>query len=191
MAIWRGVSLPSDAHPAISEWLNGIARHRGEPRAAAVWKGKPQSASDRCQVALGLALTPDALTLPLGFIAPLLPGAFPNTPLQVSVPERQDVGFGVCQTIAPAKSEPRIVAGGPLSDDVIKCRLRPVRRGDYAVPVSGAQLAQIRQTFKRGVCDFSRPGVGEVRRSMIWPSIGGARLKPLHQLRWTAVRSAG
>jgi hypothetical protein len=190
-AIWRGVSLPSDAHPAIADWLAGIARHQREPRAAAVWKGKPRSASDRCTVAAGAALGPDALTLPLGFIVPLLPGAFPSVPVGASIPERQDVGFSVCQTIAPAMSEPRIVAGGPLSDDVLKCRLRPVRRGDYAAPVSGAELAQIRRIFRTGVCDWSRPGVGEVRRSMVWPSIGGTNLHPPRPLRWVAARTTG
>ena len=141
-------------------------------------------------MAAGVALGPDALTLPLGFIAPLLPGAFPSVPVGASIPERQDVGFGVCQTIAPAKSEPRIVAGGPFSDDVLKCRLRPVRRGDYAVPVSTLarpDQADLPRRRLRLVEARGRRGAPQ----QIWPSIGGSRLQRPHPLRWVAARSTG
>ena len=54
---------------------------------------------------------------------------------------------------------PRIAAGGPLSSDVVKCRLKPLARSDYAASFSDAQWATLQATFPTGVCDYSQPGV--------------------------------
>ena len=193
-SIWRGVSLPSDAQPVIDSWLDALDRTGDRGDAAAVARAKPANAGDRCIVAAGASLdTPDALTLPGGLLVQLFPGLFPgvSVPLQVNLPERQDKDVGFCQNIAPAKAGTRIVAGGPLSDDVIKCRLKPVDMGDYKVGFSAAEQAELRRIFPSGVCDYSKPGVGDVKRSMLFASLGGERLERPHELRWTAARSTG
>ncbi|HEY0447827.1 DUF6351 family protein [Actinophytocola sp.] len=44
---------------------------------------------------------------------------------------------------------------------MLKCRLRPLDLGDYPVRFTAAQQAQLRAAFPGGVCDYSRPGVGQ------------------------------
>lgn len=60
-------------------------------------------------------------------------------------------------------STPRIEAGGPLTDDVIACELRAFDRSQDLgpVPFTEAQLAALEGVFSAGVCDFTRPGVGQ------------------------------
>jgi hypothetical protein len=70
----------------------------------------------------------------------------------------------VCDTDARLKphTSPRQVAGGPLAENILKCQLRPLDRADYApVGVSDAQFARLQAVFTDGVCDFSKPGVGQ------------------------------
>ena len=56
---------------------------------------------------------------------------------------------------------PRTVAGGGHPDDVNKCALKPLRREDEPKALSNAQWAQLQAIFPHGVCDWSRPGVGQ------------------------------
>lgn len=70
-------------------------------------------------------------------------------------------GETVCNRAYPAFSFPRHVAGGPLAADVLKCVLRPVRDEDYPM-FSSADRARLREIFPTGVCDFDRPGLGQV-----------------------------
>jgi hypothetical protein len=57
-------------------------------------------------------------------------------------------------------SSPRQVAGGPLSEDILKCRLKPLDPVDYApVSFTPEQWARLRATFADGVCDWSKRGV--------------------------------
>jgi hypothetical protein len=59
-------------------------------------------------------------------------------------------------------SSPRQVAGGQLTEDVLKCQLRPINRVDYnPVTLSDAQFARLQAVFPDGVCDFTKPGVGQ------------------------------
>ena len=66
---------------------------------------------------------------------------------------------------------PRIAAGGPLSQDVMKCQLKPLARTDYGVTeFSEAQWAQLQATFATGVCDYSKPGVSQQKPKARWLS---------------------
>jgi hypothetical protein len=67
-----------------------------------------------------------------------------------------------CNALYPIHSEPRLVAGAPLSNDVMKCQLKPINTADYKAPFSEAQLTRLRAIFPAGVCDFSKPGVHQV-----------------------------
>ncbi len=59
-------------------------------------------------------------------------------------------------------ASPRQVAGGPLSEDILKCQLKAIDPGDYApVVLSPAQMTRLQTAFPDGVCDWSRPGVGQ------------------------------
>ena len=63
--------------------------------------------------------------------------------------------------LSPSLS-PRQVAGGPRAENVLKCQLKPLLRADYAAGTfSDAQWARLQAAFSSGVCDWSRPGVGQ------------------------------
>ena len=57
-------------------------------------------------------------------------------------------------------SEPRIEAGAPVTNDVMKCQLKPVDFSAYAVKFSSSQQSRMKKIFPGGVCDWSKPSVG-------------------------------
>jgi hypothetical protein len=62
----------------------------------------------------------------------------------------------------PKHSSPRQVAGGPLAENILKCQLKPLNPADYApATLSSAQLTRLQATFPDGVCDWTKPGVGQ------------------------------
>ena len=64
---------------------------------------------------------------------------------------------------------PRIAAGGPLSQDVMKCRLKRLSRSDYgAIALTDEQWAQLQAAFPTGVCDYSKRGVSRRRPKAGW-----------------------
>jgi len=75
---------------------------------------------------------------------------------------------GVCNTLFPVHADPRIVAGGPRSGDILKCQLKPVRTTDYKVAFSASEWARLEAIFPRGVCDWSRRGVGQRELKDSW-----------------------
>ncbi|MCU1602705.1 MAG: hypothetical protein JWO22_3414, partial [Frankiales bacterium] len=71
---------------------------------------------------------------------------------------------GVClpQTLQTHYGTPREVAGGPATNDILKCRLKPIVASDYGVlGLTAGQLAALRRVFPSGVCDWSKRGVGQ------------------------------
>src|SRR5207237_6821935 len=74
-------------------------------------------------------------------------------PFGVGVP-----GTAPCSSLVAAS--PRIAAGGPPSEDVLKCTLKPVDAADYK-GLSAGDVAKLRAVFPAGVCNFAVPGVGE------------------------------
>jgi len=73
-----------------------------------------------------------------------------------------------CAAMFPVYANPRIVAGGPVNGDVFKCELKPVDKADYTRPVTDAQLAQLRNVFPQGVCDYTKKGVMQRPVSGVW-----------------------
>jgi hypothetical protein len=68
-------------------------------------------------------------------------------------------GTGGFNAMYPVHSEPRLVAGAPLTNDVLKCQLKPINYGEYKPAFTVAQKARMTEIFPSGVCDFSKPGV--------------------------------
>jgi hypothetical protein len=64
--------------------------------------------------------------------------------------------------VYPVHLEPRLAAGAPPANDVIKCQLKPVNMADYKVTFTPAQQARLKAIFPTGVCDYSKKGVGQV-----------------------------
>ena len=59
-------------------------------------------------------------------------------------------------------ASPRQVAGGALAENILKCRLMPLNTADYLpATFTAEQLTRLYSTFADGVCDWSKPGVGQ------------------------------
>jgi hypothetical protein len=83
-----------------------------------------------------------------------------------------DPGTGACGTTYPVASNPRLVAGEPLTMPALKCSLKPLNFRDYPVTFTAAEQAELRQAFPTGVCDYNRPGVGVRAPIASWLSYG-------------------
>ena len=209
--IWRGVLTQPDAFETIDAWTEAIRQNPSGNRVNDVASLRPSgpvpyAATDSCSFATlgGQIDLPGILLLPLGGQAPLIPGTgAPNTaiPFAVNVPESWNAdgsGTGPCANLLPVVQTPRIAADMPMSDDVLKCQLKPIVAADYNGRLNATQLAELATIFPAGVCDYSKPGVGDLalsERSIRWPSIGGTtllttggKLAP-QELRWRSVRS--
>ncbi|HEX6691623.1 MAG TPA: DUF6351 family protein, partial [Burkholderiales bacterium] len=136
-------SLAPEAFVAMDQWLTNLkadgSRRRIEDK---VRSAKPAGLADFCLITGGTRVAPlsaceaaDQAVLPAGTTT------------------RFKVG-----------SSPRQVAGGPLSENILKCRLKPLNSADYApVVLSSEQLARLRAVFPDGVCDWDERGVEQER----------------------------
>jgi hypothetical protein len=148
--MWRGNPVPWDkAWATFLVWMEAIHRDASAtpPQGDAV-RDKPAAAVDGCW------------TSPTDFVAE--PQTFSRAP------------DSVCDKRFPSYGFPRLVAGGPLAADVLKCGLKPVDPRDYKVQFSAAQLARLRRVFPAGVCDWSKLGVGQTP-VVPWASFGPAK----------------
>ncbi len=75
---------------------------------------------------------------------------------------------GRCGELYPIAANPRIVAGEDLSQDRLKCTVKPLDFDDYPVSFSEADKRLLREAFPTGVCDYSRPGVGQRPAAGTW-----------------------
>jgi hypothetical protein len=199
MGLWRGVVTQADGYPVMEQWVTALERPPyGGDHVAAVAAAKPAAAGDRCVFGTigGRLELPDAILLPLGLAQfPLLPGAGApdvDIPLRVDVPETfdQPASLGPCGLLLPVTSTPRMVAGMPITDDVVKCQLKPVSAADYADALTETQLNELREIFPAGVCDYTLPAAEDVARSLLWVSVGSDTLLPQPvELKWRAGRS--
>jgi Tannase-like family of unknown function (DUF6351) len=72
-----------------------------------------------------------------------------------------DVPFETCQELVQAYGTPRFGADEPKTDDVLKCRLKPLRRSSYGVTFTDAEWKEVEQAFPTGVCNYALPGVDQ------------------------------
>jgi hypothetical protein len=89
---------------------------------------------------------------------------FPNNTSPTEITE-----MSVCEAQFPHYENTRMAAGGPLSGALLKCQLKPLSHGDYKATFTEEQWAQLQQAFPTGVCDYSKPGVGD-QPSIPWMS---------------------
>jgi hypothetical protein len=66
-----------------------------------------------------------------------------------------------CAQLFPYAANPRLAAGEPLTNDRLKCELKPIDRKDYKLPLSDAQFGSLNAAFPQGVCDYSKKGIGQ------------------------------
>ena len=126
---------------AQNQWLENIAADRSERSyARKVIRNKPESLDNACWDASGAMFDQ-----PASFTAP-----------------------STCNTLYPENDDPRIVAGAHRTGDIMKSRLKPVDAADYQATFSAAEWARLKSIFPQGVCDWSRPGVGQKRLKDTW-----------------------
>lgn len=75
---------------------------------------------------------------------------------------------GRCNGEYVVHGNPRIATGAPLTNNIIKCELKPIRADDYLQPLSDEQLRRLGVVFKSGICDYSRVGKGYEMVSEAW-----------------------
>jgi hypothetical protein len=73
-----------------------------------------------------------------------------------------------CNALFPFSGDARLAAGAPATDDIFKCTLKPIDGKDYKVARTADQLAQLQKVFAEGVCDYSKPGVGQMTKVVTW-----------------------
>jgi hypothetical protein len=130
-----------DLVPMMDRWLDNIAvDRRPSSIAARIARGRPRELEEGCITAGGERIAEQAI-----YDAP-----------------------GRCNELYPAFGDPRIVAGAPISNDVIKCALKPLARADYPRGLSDVQAERLRRAFPDGVCDYTRPGVGKQVTRETW-----------------------
>lgn len=126
-----GVDLTSLSIDVMNRWLDAMAADSAPLSTDKVVRHKPAEAVDACWDAGGNRIVEAA--------------SFD--------------GKGRCNALYPVHGEPRLMAGAPLTNDVVKCRLKPINYADYKTSFTDQQKARHRAIFTEGVCDFSKPGV--------------------------------
>ncbi|HVN01366.1 MAG TPA: DUF6351 family protein [Caulobacteraceae bacterium] len=147
--MWRGDPVPFDkAWPAFIAWVEAIHAD------AAPGSAREKTLRDR-----PAALVDGCWTAPGVFTAE--PQTFSRAPSTA------------CNARFPSYGYPRLLADGPLAEDVLKCRLKPVDLNDYGGHLPAELLPRLRHIFPAGVCDWSKPGFGQTG-VVPWASFGPA-----------------
>ena len=129
-----GVDIGAASIDVMNEWLDRIAADTGAASIDKVVRNKPALAVDACWDATGTRINEVASTDPAA----------------------------ACNKVYPRFTTPRIEAGAPLVNDVLKCQLKPITPSDYKVPMTAGELARLAAIFPNGVCDWSKPGANQV-----------------------------
>jgi hypothetical protein len=132
---------PGELLASMNQWLDNVANDTSKSSVAVkVARDKPSGLTDACWTAEGE---------------------------KIVEPQTFD-GKGRCNQLYPAHSDPHMVAGAPLTDDVLKCTLKPVEPKDYNLALTPDQIGKLKATFPLGVCDYTRPGVAQQRVDGVW-----------------------
>lgn len=117
----------------MSQWLDALTADPAPHNADKVARLKPAAAADACWDLAGNRIAE----------APSLTG-------------------GNCNALYPKGVSPRMMAGAPVTDDVLKCQLKPIADADYLpVVFDAAEKARLAAIFPSGVCDYGQAGVSQ------------------------------
>ena len=81
-------------------------------------------------------------------------------------------GPNACTQAYPVHGDPRTAAGAPQRNDALKCQLEPTSKATYRVAFTSAQRQRLAQVFPQGVCDWTKPSVGQVPVQGTWLDYG-------------------
>lgn len=146
--MWRGNPPYDEAFDTMAAWIEAYKNDQaGGSQREKVLRNKPARAVDSCFTTAGAAI---------------------QEPQTLS-----SAANSQCNTLFPTWELTRIVAGGPVSMNNVKCQLKPITASDYTVVFTAPELARLQQIFSSGVCDWSKPGVSQVPIIPL-PSLGPA-----------------
>lgn len=135
-----GPALLSQSFDTMDRWLSAMeADSSTTSLEAKVVRHRPADARDGCYNSAGATAADVATEIPLSDSA---------------CPVSAALHF----------KSPQQVAGGPLSEDVLKCQLKTFNASspDYGgVVFTAPQIVRLRAVFAEGVCDWTKPGVGQ------------------------------
>lgn len=130
--------------PQMDLWLASIAAdQQNVPLSAKIGRNKPPELADAC-----IAVDGERIVEPATYNGP-----------------------GRCNQMYPSYGNPRVAAGAPIAGDILKCALKPFGPSDYLRSLTSNQLRRLKVVFSTGVCDYSKPGVGQHTEPTVWYSI--------------------
>ena len=119
----------------MDRWLTRISEDASsDPQIAKIRRAKPEDLTDAC---------------------------WTTGPNPQKIVEKQVYGSGQCEQLYPSASFPRGVAGAPIAADVMKCQVKQIDKADYKVTFTADEMTRLNKVFAGGVCDWSKPGVGQ------------------------------
>jgi hypothetical protein len=135
------------AFEALDKWLSAMAKDTSNrTKAEKVVANKPEGFVNACYAAKG---------------------GFDITAIERSTDMQR------CAILFPTMTSPRNIAGGPITEDIFKCQLKPIEPKDYKAAPSAEELVQLQKIFPSGVCDYAKPGIGQGTKVLTWLSYSG------------------
>ena len=124
----------------MDEWLTNLARDASsDPTIDKIVRAKPADLVDSCYTSTGERIV-----------------------------ETQTFSGGECNKLYPTFPPPRMIAGGPVTNNILKCQFKPVDFEDYKVTFTKAEKDQLRSIFPNGVCDWKKPGFEQQKPLGTW-----------------------
>jgi hypothetical protein len=140
VAAQRSNKVHAYAVTKMDEWLTNLAKDTSNaPALEKITRAKPADLVDSCYLAN-----------------------------DVRILEPQNFSGGECNKTYKTFPPPRMIAGGPITNNVLKCQLKPIDPADYAVPFTDAERQRLRRTFPNGVCDWKKPGVEQQKPVLLY-----------------------
>lgn len=124
----------------MDEWISNLAMAKESEKIDGIRAAKPDKLADDCFTENGERIIETAV---------------------FSEEDLFQTPKGQCNQLYPVHGNPRIVAGAPLTGDVMKCELRPINWGEYGVEFSEAERDRLIKIFPGGVCDWSLKGIAQ------------------------------
>jgi hypothetical protein len=124
----------------MDEWLTNLMRDSSsDPSMVKITRAKPADLVDSCYTETGERIV-----------------------------EPQTFSGGECNKLYPTFPSPRMVAGGPMANNILKCQLKPIDFSEYHAAFDPEQKARLKMIFPNGVCDWSKPGVEQQKPIGTW-----------------------
>jgi len=143
-ALTGAIDNAASATEVLDRWLTAAKSAPGDDEAAKLNATRPADAVDTCTLVDGTTVKgPDTYA-----------------------------ADNACTKAYPIHDDPRTAAGAPRRNDILKCQVLPADQFTPPVPFTEAQRQRLQAVFPDGLCDWTKPGVGQVPIEGTWLSFG-------------------